>query len=491
MEQPINIRRLLFPVSFTAIAILAGMFSVYISNFDLTWGIKAVVVVVIGLSMILALFINYEKAKGYLPYVLAALISKTGFAYAFGPERFTSANEVLTIVIILVWILRSFLLQKAFLPRAYFSRYVYFYFTLAVGGIGTALWYFHVSPTYIFFFFKSYTLYLFYLFLVPDCVRTEKELRRVIFFMLFVSAAPLYYATRGSLQIQNFGKDRLMVTEWGALNIFVGYMLPLFFVGFGVLLHKKMNRWPLLIAVYLALICYSLFLSETRTAWFVFPVGLALFILMTRIRTREKMLLMTLIIAFAAFFSLTRAGSNVGRIVSYRIAQETLIPDTSLSDRLEMWKMAWLTAKTYPLTGSGWGAWLSLNDNGSVSDILTEFLPRWHNGYLEILSQLGFPGLLAFLMLWGKILKVEGTRLLRLSKSDFPSINVGLFVAVVSCLLYACGEQQFFKIETASHTYFLAGLLIASGRILSGQRIGEYHVNRDTSQAYKNGNDCG
>lgn len=160
-------------------------------------------------------------------------------------------------------------------------------------------------------------------------------------------------------------------------------------------------------------------------------------------------------------------GQTVETVVANRIVEQTLNPDSSLRDRYSRWEAAWDTAKTYPFTGSGWGALLPVAWDGTVSDTSTPLLPLWHNGYLEILSQLGIPGLLVFLMLWGKIMKVEGMSLYRLPRLKQPTINMGLFVAVITCLIYALAEQQFYRIETASHTYFLAGLLLASRNVLN------------------------
>ena len=179
-----------------------------------------------------------------------------------------------------------------------------------------------------------------------------------------------------------------------------------------------------------------------------------------------------IIIAISIMYS--PLGKHLEDVVTHRIVDETLKPDHSLRDRYSRWDAAWATAKTYPFTGSGWGGLLHVTVDGTVGDTSISLLPLWHNSYLEIMSQLGFPGLLAFLMLWGKIIKVEGMSLFRSKQSAQSMLNTGLFVGVITCLIYALAEQQFYRIETASHTYFLAGLLLAASKVKSNMMKSPY-----------------
>jgi O-antigen ligase len=260
---------------------------------------------------------------------------------------------------------------------------------------------------------------------------------------------------------------RLSVSEWGALNIFVGYILPIFFISFGILLYQGRRWWKFLLLLYMGTIIYVLFLSQTRTGWVGLIAGTGLFIFMTK----KKIMAVAASIILVVGLMLSPLGENVERVVTERIVGQTINPDSSLRARYSRWETALAIIETYPLTGNGWGGLLPVSWDGSVGDISTPFLPLWHNAYLELLSQLGFPGLLAFLLLWMKILKVEGMSLFQ-SHSRQSMLTAGLFIGVITCLIYALAEQQFYRLETASHTYFLAGLLVASGNILNASRTG-------------------
>jgi O-antigen ligase len=466
MKQSFSIRNILFALGVVLLALLASKGVLYLSALeDLKWEAKAVALSTLGFFLFFVLLFKYEKAKRYIPYILAILISQTGFAYEIKPGYYTSANEVLTVMIFLVWMARRILLRRQGIPPTYFSRELKIFIVVAMAGILTAYLIFQVEPLNIIIVFKSYILYLFYLFLIPDCIHSEKELRRVILFMLSLSIIPLFHGIIGSFSIEDLEVERLSLARWGALNIFVGYILPLFFIAFGFLLQKKPRWLQFLTLCYMGLILYLIFVAQTRTAWasLAFCTGLFIFLV------RQKMSALVVAVILAAGIMLSPMGGEVETVVRYRITEQTLTPDSALQDRYSRWEGAWETAKAYPLTGSGWGGVLRVMGDGSVEGPAIPLLPLWHNSYLEILSQLGFPGLLAFLLLWGRLVKTEAEKLYASPNIKYSALNRGLFVAVASCLIYALAEQQFYKIETASHSYFLVGLLMAARNVVGSK----------------------
>jgi O-antigen ligase len=242
--------------------------------------------------------------------------------------------------------------------------------------------------------------------------------------------------------------------------------MPIFFISFGFLLYDKKGIIKLIIFIYMGVIIYVLILAQTRTGWGGLVAGAGLFIFMTK----KKLISVAASIILVTGLMLSPYGENLEQTVTKRIVEQTLNPDHALRERYSRWDAAWITARTYPLTGSGWGALLPVYGDNTVGNESTNLLPLWHDAYLELLSQLGFPGLLAFLLLWSKIVKTEGMRLFRSSHSREAVLNTGIFVGVITCLIYALAEQQFYRVETASHTYFLTGLLLAGGNILRAQK---------------------
>jgi O-antigen ligase len=449
-----------------AIFINKGVFYLADPSTDITWDLKLITIGALNIGMLIALLINYEKTKRYIPYVLAIYISQTGFSYEIEPGYQTSANEALTFAILLVWAVRRAISQGSPTKRHYFSKNVFIFLLISLMGIITAYWIFQVRPLNIFIVSKSYMLYLFYLYLVPDCVRSEKEFFSILVFIMILSLFPMYYAVTGGMAIQNIEYTRLSVGEWGALNIFVGYIMPIYFISLGFLLFEKKVLIKLIIFIYMCGIIYVLILAQTRTAWVGVIAGTGLFIFMIR----RKLIPVVASILLVTGLMLSPYGEHLEQTITKRIVEQTLNPDHSLRERYSRWDAAWATVTTYPFTGSGWGGLLPVAWDGSVGDTSTTLLPLWHNAYLELLSQLGFPGLLVFFLLWLKIVRVEGMRLLRSKQSRQSVLTLGIFVGVITCLIYALAEQQFYRIETASHTYFLTGLLLAGSNILNAKK---------------------
>ena len=74
--------------------------------------------------------------------------------------------------------------------------------------------------------------------------------------------------------------------------------------------------------------------------------------------------------------------------------------DASLSGRTDIWAMVWQKILNHPLLGHGYSAfWLGWNgkDSAQIWMALQWPVPHSHNGFLDLLADLGFVGLLLFL----------------------------------------------------------------------------------------------
>ena len=74
--------------------------------------------------------------------------------------------------------------------------------------------------------------------------------------------------------------------------------------------------------------------------------------------------------------------------------------DSSLSGRTDIWSMVWQKVLEHPLLGHGYSAfWLGWNgrDSADIWLALHWPVPHSHNGFLDLLADLGFLGLVLFL----------------------------------------------------------------------------------------------
>ena len=174
--------------------------------------------------------------------------------------------------------------------------------------------------------------------------------------------------------------------------------------------------------------------------------------------------------------ALSSLAPSIEKIIRHRVFEQTIDQqDSSLQARLGRWETAINIFKAHPLIGSGWGGYLLRRPDGYMSDTSISALPRWHNSFFEILSQLGLLGVLTFYGIWIRLgkLAMQARCLIKDNKDNKDNILLsGLIAAVLSCFIYSFGEQQFYKIETASVSWFVAGLLVVCVNIIMAEKDG-------------------
>jgi O-antigen ligase len=263
---------------------------------------------------------------------------------------------------------------------------------------------------------------------------------------------------------------------WCAQNIMVGYILPVIVISLTLFFITSHMVLKIVLLFYAFYFVYILFLSQTRTGWISLSVSLIALMILSRKRLKYIMFVSLIAILFLAIGEL----DFIQQVVKSRLIDQTIDnPDSSLQARYSRWDNAIATFKQYPLTGSGWGGYLPLIAKGRVADKPWPALPRWHNCFFEILSQLGIFGVLAFYWIWLKIGKFALVSWKSANDKRDTIILAGLISAVFSVFVYSMGEQQFFRIQTASLSWFLVGLMIAYGRLTRLQFQGAVSIDNE------------
>ena len=182
---------------------------------------------------------------------------------------------------------------------------------------------------------------------------------------------------------------------------------------------------------YFALILiYSAYLAvaQTRSSWLGAAVGFCVLFLFADFRallkTQKKAAAFLAVAALAVFFVWPQAAGdkNYSSAAAARLAQTPKIsslkdltlnaPQSAINQsyhqRLMMWTCAVKTAQKSPLLGGGWGSFQFnyglcqgglIMQNAALAPFLTQANAA-HNEFLEVLSQSGFLGLLAYLAFW-------------------------------------------------------------------------------------------
>jgi len=186
-------------------------------------------------------------------------------------------------------------------------------------------------------------------------------------------------------------------------NSFAGF-LALVFPGFlGYVLDRvrggERGRWFLGVAAFwLAAALACLVLTYSKGGWVAFAVGMAAFALMLgrALLRRHARLVAGVVAAAAAAFALLLAT----KVVPVQIFRDFV---TSFDIRVGYWQGALSMARDHPVGGVGLGTFGDRYPR--YRPLLAHPAQDTHNDYLQVLAELGVPGLLAFLWLWAACLR--------------------------------------------------------------------------------------
>lgn len=183
------------------------------------------------------------------------------------------------------------------------------------------------------------------------------------------------------------------------------------------------------------------------------------------LRRRRQRVWIPVVMALGLFALPLMPGSYVERLSTIVNVEEdtTQSAQTRLSDM----KVATGIALTHPIVGAGIGmSMLAMNE--ARGDEWLEI----HNVYLQLALDLGFPGLLLFLLLLWQCLRVT-SEVARPGRHDpDPEPIVLLAEALRVSLLAFALSGMFYPVTYNFYFYYFAGLAIATGRI-SRQATGE------------------
>jgi exopolysaccharide production protein ExoQ len=165
--------------------------------------------------------------------------------------------------------------------------------------------------------------------------------------------------------------------------------------GIGVLVEKRLWRWFCILGV---LLCLPLLvMSKDATAYLASPLLLAMLPLYQFTRKHSF---------FRMVAVLSTLGATVAGIVFLMIIDPNKLllamgKNSTLSGRTEIWAMVWDKFLKRPWVGYGYSAfWMGKDGKQSAGiwEALHWSVPHSHNGFLDVLVQVGAVGLVLFLV---------------------------------------------------------------------------------------------
>lgn len=295
-------------------------------------------------------------------------------------------------------------------------------------------------------FFARHIPYLL-LFLLGSYFSTRtKSLKILIGFFLFGGAV---ISGGGVWDYLRRDSDRLLTLFGWQFNI-APYMVLYVCTALPVLVWCK-NKLLRLFGVLSFIVSYlCLIWNAARSAWLaVFVAVLAVFLLKSK----------KIAIGFLVFIALTYLFMSP----YYRVRVDTMFETSKWGDRVELFKTAVRIFKKYPVFGSGLGMYEKLLYKYGPVNGYPE--GNWHlhahNVYLELVSEIGSVGLLAFLIVFGVFFSSlfrKNTRW-RTYAPDIQGIFLGLTCSIFASLILGFGSSIIIiGIQDAAVFWFFLGI---------------------------------
>jgi O-antigen ligase len=161
---------------------------------------------------------------------------------------------------------------------------------------------------------------------------------------------------------------------------------------FGILAEKRMWRWFCVISCLLFL--PLLIMSKDGTAYISLPVLMGSLFLFHLARRRSLLKMVALLSTLAAV-----AGGMLFVVMEPKQLLLMMGKDSTLTGRTEIWSMVWQKFLQSPWLGYGYSAfWLGKDgkQSASIAHALHWVVPHSHNGFLDVLVQVGVVGLALF-----------------------------------------------------------------------------------------------
>jgi exopolysaccharide production protein ExoQ len=291
------------------------------------------------------------------------------------------------IVIALIFLIAGPLMIRRWWPRLSLSLFTCSAISLPILVALSTLWSSDpldtAAKSLIIAFDFSLAGYLVYRYRPDELIKLLQLTNRVVVILslLFVFAAPSYG--------QGYNHEwRGIFAHKNDLGTFILFLALAEVVG-----SKRLQMERLLRRMFLLLDVLLCIMSQSRTAWLLALAGLTVYfivLLIVRFRSFERPLL-----ALAAFGT---SAVLIGGALLYRVELARMIgKDPTFSGRTRIWQAVLQAIAVRPMTGYGYGAfWRDFHGPSIfIMEQIGFTVAQSHEGYLEILLQLGLPGLIA------------------------------------------------------------------------------------------------
>ena len=382
-------------------------------------------------------------------------------------------------------------------------------FSYLLWGCFSLIWSINVYSTILFIpLFLSGPIILF---IINNSIREQKSIDRLLLIIIVVGfcfgiyGILQYYGIDFRVWERDIGRQRVMGV-FGNVNYFAEYLIFPLSLSIGLILSKNkiFNKFFLILG--LLAMGLALLFTFTRGSYLAIAITIPMMLfLYFKSAKNEKdkkfymkialLFLLLTIIAIALIYvphPLNKKGTTLGKLRS-RVTIETLTSDSSILNRIAIWKYTWMMIEDYTLLGSGLGTYAyhtlkyqtEFFDIGNNRDIYSHVKAvQAHNEYLQLWSELGIIGLLLFL--W-TIFAYYRNIFINIGKVDEKqqAITIGLTGGVTAVLVDAIFGFPLQLATSVSLFWMFLGLTVCQINIAIGNKKGKTFTENSTNSSKK------
>ncbi|MFA6216198.1 MAG: O-antigen ligase family protein [Candidatus Omnitrophota bacterium] len=317
----------------------------------------------------------------------------------------------------------------------------------------------YLNAKHSFFFLLKYVEYFLLYFMVVNNLRSIKQAKIFIFFILLTCFFACVYAW-----VQIPGGGRLSAPfegKAGEPNTFAGYLLLIISLTLGFIVYPETRMKRLALIFFLGFIGLVFILTLSRGGWLAFfPMFLVIIVLSKKYKAQLVTVFVSLILLSPFIFPqkvYKRVNETFAPERSYKMMGKRIDVSESAAARIDAWSTAFQRVQEKPLLGYGIPI-------GSVVD----------NQYTRVLSETGLIGFSAFLVLIVMIFRVAWTSYVQASENNFiQGLCLGYLAGLVGLLFHSFSSATFIIIRIMEPFWFLTALVAILPDILAEENAAE------------------
>lgn len=298
--------------------------------------------------------------------------------------------------------------------------------------------------------------------LIVDSLRAEKDIRRMVKFLVLSSLVPLFVGlvqvcSNFDLSVFSLEPSFRVSATLTHPNAYAFYLVMIIVLSVSLFIQTRSGTHRSLLLFLIALLLVSLVFTYTRSAW----IGLALAVLGVAILKNRKLL----IVAPLTFYGLMLAFPFISLRFDALFNPE-LFRYTSLAWRIELWSASIPYFLSHPIFGNGFGTFQLIGFQ------IDDWFAAAHNDYLRLLVETGIIGLSGFLILLVSLARLGIKARRKATGRYFGYITTGFVCFLSAYVLMSFTDNLFNHGGVQWYFWAYAGVIASIIRLKKGGREG-------------------